>query len=34
MQEEFLLAQHHKEDQPFIGPGSQDMEPILKGKKG
>lgn len=30
MQEEFLLIQYHKDDQPFIGPGSQDMEP---GKK-
>lgn len=32
MQEEFLLVQYHKDDQSFIGPGSQDMEP--GGKKG
>lgn len=29
---EFPLVQYHKDDQPFIGPGSQDMEPGKKGK--
>lgn len=31
MQEELLLVQDHKDDPPFIGPGSQDMEPEKKG---